>query len=74
MKERTGEGQGTKVALPMAESRFTAQVCVYCAKKGPRLRTGRLAITGSVFFCKKHEVQYYADKDWEEKYKRQEGL
>jgi len=72
MKERTG--QGTFVPLPRALARFEAQVCVYCRKKGPRLRTGSLAISGPVFFCKKHEAQYQDDKAWEIKYKKQEGL
>lgn len=74
MAERTGLGTGTKVALPMAETRFKLQVCLYCGAKGPRLRTGLLAISGSCFFCKKHEAQYVEDKAWEEKYKLQEGL
>ena len=74
MKERTGQGQGTNVALPLAKARFKAQVCVYCGKQGPRLRTGLLAISGPCWFCREHEGQYQEDKAWEAKYKLQEGL
>ena len=73
MAERSSS-RDTQVALPRAESRFEAQVCIYCAKNGPRLRTGLLPISGPCWFCKKHEAQYQSDKDWEAKYKLEEGL
>ena len=52
----------TKVALPNAEARFKLQICLYCGQKGPRLRTGLLAISGPCFFCREHEKQYKEDK------------
>jgi hypothetical protein len=63
----------SKVALPQAKERFEKQVCIYCQGKGG-LRVGRLAITGNVYFCKKHKAQYESDKNWETKYKRETGL
>ena len=73
MAERSSS-RDTKVALPNAEARFKLQVCLYCGQKGPRLRTGLLAISGPCFFCREHEKQYKEDKDWEVKYKMEEGL
>ena len=73
MAER-GSSRDTQVALPLAAERFTMQVCLYCGAKGPRLRTGLLAISGPCWFCKEHEGQYQSDKSWEAKYKLEEGL
>jgi len=71
--ERAAGAMDTKVALPQAAKRWTDGVCVYCGGNR-KLRVGRLAITGNVYFCAKHAEQYKGDKAWEEKYKKTEGL
>lgn len=72
LAERAAPGN-SNVAIPMAAQRWKAGVCVYCGKKG-RLRVGRMAISGNVYFCAKHAAQYHDDKAWEAKYKREMGL
>jgi hypothetical protein len=71
--ERAAGASDTKVAIPMAAKRWQEGVCVYCASNR-KLRVGRLAISGNVYFCADHVKQYEDDKAWEEKYKKEMGL